>query len=338
MLYLDENHIDKLGIDWNETVNTLEEAVKSLSEGDFSQPIKPYVKFQNPKNRIIAMPAFVGGNIDYSGIKWIASFPDNIGKSIPRAHSVTILNDSDTGKPVSIINTAKVSGIRTASVSGLVIKKYLENKEKSEIFDVGILGFGPIGQLHLKMVSALLKDKINKIRIFDIRPIEENLLADLPKDLNIEVCTSWEDVYTNSNIFITCTVSSKGYINKKPRDGALLLNVSLRDFTPDILNYTRSIVVDDWEEVNRESTDIYEMSTTRGLKREETKSIVEVVCSDALRHFSREEAIMFNPMGMAVFDIAIAAHYYNIALIEGVGINLQNEESVSNEEDNRIYR
>lgn len=46
------------------------------------------------------MPAFVGGEINASGIKWIASFPDNIHKGKKRANCVVILNSVQTGEPI----------------------------------------------------------------------------------------------------------------------------------------------------------------------------------------------------------------------------------------------
>src|SRR5688572_18759407 len=114
MIYLNENHIKAIGINWSEIIETIRDAVIAMSHGDFAQPIKPYLRYKDPVNRIIAMPAYVGGKSSSSGIKWIASFPNNLARSLPRAHSVTILNRVDTGVPFSIINTPIISAIRTA--------------------------------------------------------------------------------------------------------------------------------------------------------------------------------------------------------------------------------
>jgi ornithine cyclodeaminase len=35
-----------------------------------------------------------------------------------------------------------------------------------------------------------------------------------------------------------------------------------------------------------------------------------------------DDIVMFNPMGMGVFDIAVAAYYYNKSIEMGVGIDL----------------
>ncbi|HFK1529146.1 TPA: 2,3-diaminopropionate biosynthesis protein SbnB [Bacillus cereus] len=321
MIYLNKQHIERININWNDIITLFEKTVYSLKSGDYSQPIKPYLKFEEPNNRIIAMPAFIGSNINASGLKWIASFPDNLSKGFARAHSVTVLNDVNSGRPLSLINTAHVSAIRTAGVSGLLIKSFLTERKIKDI-NVGIIGFGPIGQMHLNMINALIGSNVKKVRIYDSLKVNTDFVPNDIKDC-LEICNCWEDVYKASDIFITCTVSSKGYINQKPKDGALLLNVSLRDFTPEILNYTSSIIVDSWEEVCRENTDIEFMHIERGLQKSDTKSIVDIVCDNGMGTFPIEEAIMFNPMGMAVFDIATANHFYLKALEDNIGIKLE---------------
>ena len=100
MLYICERDILAIGIDWDETVSVIEHAVRCLERGDYAQPIKPYLRYRDLTNRIIAMPAFVGGDVNAAGLKWIASFPRNIDRQIPRAHSVVVLNDADTRRRI----------------------------------------------------------------------------------------------------------------------------------------------------------------------------------------------------------------------------------------------
>lgn len=308
MLLLNEIDIKEIGVDWSQNLLVIEEAVNCLDENDFSQPVKPYLRYRNPKNRIIAMPAFVGGKINMAGIKWIASFPDNIQKGIPRAHSVVILNHAGTGEPLAIICTALLSIIRTASVSGIIIKSFDDNRKLDNI-KIGIIGFGPIGQYHLQMCLALLGDKVAEIFIYDILPIEESIY---PHNGSVKVVDSWEDAYLNSDIVITCTVSPQPYIDKPPKKGSLHLNVSLRDYKTVTYQWFRhGMIVDNWEEVCREKTDVEMMHLEMGLKKEQTKSIIDVVKNNYFKSFDHDAPVMFNPMGMAVFDIALGSFYYH---------------------------
>lgn len=322
MIYLNEENLKSVGINWNDTIKVIEEAVKCLDKKDFSQPIKPYLRYKDLKNRIIAMPAYIGGSFNVAGIKWIASFPDNIKKGIPRANSVVILNDADTGEPIAIINTALLSIIRTASVSGLMMK-YYDKTRNLQNFNLGIIGFGSIGQYHLKMFMDLFGERIEKVFLYDINHINKEAIDCEHKD-KIIVTDNWEDAYQDSDVFITCTVSKERYIDKKPKDGSLHLNVSLRDYKVDSFDYFKNaIVVDDWNEVCRENTDVEIMHKERGLNKKDARNIKDIVCRNLLNTIGKEKSIMFNPMGMGTFDIAVGQYYYKKALDNGIGRNLK---------------
>ena len=68
MLYLNEKDLLKIGFHWNETIDNIEQAVHCLDKKDFVQPIKPYLRYRDLTNRIIALIAFVGGKINLAGI------------------------------------------------------------------------------------------------------------------------------------------------------------------------------------------------------------------------------------------------------------------------------
>lgn len=319
MLYLNEKHVKQLGVNWRETIEAIEETVRCMAGGDYAQPVKPYLRFRDLQNRIIAMPAFVGGDVNSAGIKWIASFPRNIERDLPRASSVLILNDTETGQPTAVMNTALLSVIRTASVTGMIIKHFIAARPKPS-YRIGITGFGPIGQYHLQMCRQLLGDRIESVDLYDIRPIDLKKHG-LEADERIAAAESWQQAYTNADIFITCTVSSKPYINLAPKPGALLLNVSLRDFEAEAIypHVKDAIIVDHWEEVCREKTDVEMMHLLMGLQKEGTYSITDVIQSGCIAGFDPQTAVMFNPMGMAAFDIAIGQFYLRRALASGIG-------------------
>lgn len=320
MLYLNENNIKTVGIDWVQTIDVIRNAVKIQYNGDFSQPIKPYLRYGNMNNRIIAMPAYIGGNIKSSGIKWISSFPENIKKGIPRASSVVVLNEFDTGTVSSIINTSLISIIRTASVSGYMIEEYEKIMQHTHI-NVGIVGFGPIGKYHYEMCKNILGDRISKIFLYDCQPIRDSVCIYPKNEKRVNICNNWQDVYKNSDIFICCTVSEKPYINLPPKEGSLILNVSLRDFCEDTFQFfNKCIIVDDWDEVCRENTTIDLWNQQFDLKQKDTYCITDVFDKRVFEKSKQSMPIMFCPMGMAIYDIAIAKYYLDrcMGLEEGL--------------------
>ncbi|NSL91007.1 2,3-diaminopropionate biosynthesis protein SbnB [Chitinophaga solisilvae] len=317
MLYLNENDINQIGINWKEIIAVIHNACNTMAKEDFAQPVKPYLRYRNRKNRIIAMPGFLGGETELAGIKWIASFPDNLEKGIRRAHSVTILNDAGTGQPLSIINTPLISGIRTAAVSGLMLQLWLQQHGREPV-KVGITGMGPIGRLHAGMLQTLLGEHLEVLKVYDIRPCG-TVVNELPHPDKVHICYSWQEAFADADVFITCTVSDEPYINLPPKPCSLHLNVSLRDYDASWIRYADMIIVDDWEEVCRENTDIERMHLHYGLQQEHVYNIVSLAGGSYADLLKNAGAIMFNPMGMSVFDIAVAGHFVNEAKQNAVG-------------------
>ncbi|KIO77371.1 ornithine cyclodeaminase [Pedobacter lusitanus] len=321
MLYLNANTIKEIGFNWEQLTAVIKDAVVQLHANDYSQPIKPYLRFGDPKNRIIAMPAYIGGENPWAGIKWIASFPDNIYKDKLRANSVTILNEHDSGIPRCIINTATISAIRTAAVSGLMVQEFIKERNTDRKLVVGINGFGPIGQMHLRMITSILGNDIEKVLINDLNRIDKSAIDHDIAD-KVIIVSGWEESYQDADIFITCTVSDAPYINISPKKGSLQLNVSLRDYTVDMKDFMDIVVVDNWEEVCRQNTDIENMHLQKGLLESDTYSIAEIVNKGILDKRETSDVVMFNPMGMAIFDIAVGGYYYREALNKNMGFPL----------------
>ena len=323
MIYLNNKNIQELNSDWNNNVQVIEAATDCLSSKDMAQPIKPYLRYGNAANRIIAMPAFVGGDINKSGIKWISSFPDNINKGIARAHSVITVNEAETGIPIGVINSGSISAIRTAAVSGFIIKEFMEQRKPKNL-KIGIIGFGPIGQTHLKMCNALLGDAIAEVLIYDLKGVDRTFIEDVDLNEKVREVSTWEETYSDADIFITCTVSKDRYIDKRPKAGSLHLNVSLRDYKSDVYPwFAKAMIVDDWDEVCRENTDIEMFYKTQDLQREDVVEIQELLQKGYFASLDDDQAVMFNPMGMAIFDIAMADNYLKLALNRSVGVLLE---------------
>ncbi len=50
----------------------------------------------------------------------------------------------------------------------------------------------------------------------------------------------WEARYDDADVFVTCTVSPAAYIDRRPKPGSLQLNVSLRDYKPEVFDWVKA--------------------------------------------------------------------------------------------------
>lgn len=320
ILYLSDENIRTIDLKWSKIIDEIDYATVLLKTGLYSKPLKPYLRFPNsPQSRIIAMPASLEGKTPTAGIKWIASFPTNNQKGIKRAHAITILNDSETGAPLSILSSSYLSAIRTAAVSGMILKKCFDKFQKYNL-RIGIIGLGPIGEVHLKMIDELFENRIKQVVLFDIN---NSVKIDLPEKLKARASfvTSWQEAFLNSDIVLTCTTSNTGYIDMTAKKGSIYLNISLRDYTLDSIRTMSIIIVDDWQEVSRENTDIHRMKEQINLKEEETINFKDFDLYME-NNASIDDSIIVNPMGLAIYDIAVANYYYQYALNNHIGYEL----------------
>ena len=100
-----------------------------------------------------------------------------------------------------------------------------------------------------------------------------------------------------------------------------MLNVSLRDYMAEVLQAIDVHVVDSWEEVCRENSDIECAHSTFGLQEEDTVRMSDL--DGTFEDLTDSTTVMFNPIGMAIFDIAIARHFLDLAERGNIGIVLE---------------
>lgn len=114
-----------------------------------------------------------------------------------------------------------------------------------------------------------------------------------------------------------------------------MLNVSLRDYQPESVSRVKAVIVDDWQEVCRENTDVERLHVEYGLLESNVVTMCDVICRDGLAAWADDEPVFFNPMGLAVFDIGIAGYYLREARRLGKGIVLENAPTINGKHEDR---
>jgi ornithine cyclodeaminase/alanine dehydrogenase-like protein (mu-crystallin family) len=304
MQILRDSDVATVDLGWRDLVGSVTKALETMSSGAFAQPSKSYLRYGNPKNRFIAMPAYLGGAFDVAGIKWIASFPDNIKRGLARAHAITILSDSDTGTPTYVVESTRLSILRAAAVSGMTLKM-LERAGNCErwILQVGIVGCGPVGRAHIEMVRSLYGDRVLELYTYDVDESKAVDAAAMWPGV-ARPAKNWREVHIHSDTVIACTVGSRRYVDSILRPGSLHLNVSLRDYQEQCFDALPYVVIDDWVEVCREDTDVHRRYLAGKLRQHDCITLSDLPYRAGQMVESNGNVIV-NPMGLAAFDIAV---------------------------------
>jgi 2,3-diaminopropionate biosynthesis protein SbnB len=325
MLYLSRRDVGAVGGAQSDLyVQALRSALMAHAAGTTVQPLKPYLRTNatdgHIADRIIAMPAHIS-EPGISGLKWIGSKhdnPDAVG--LERASAVIVLNDPHTNYPIGILEGSLISAWRTAAVTCLAA----EHLAREDFTDVTLVGCGMIGRTQ---IAALLEqfEQIGTIHLFDVRPDAARDLAELLNtqrgDIAVRVAVSAEEAVRAGEVVVACTLTDRPYIPLAWLEpGTLVCNVSIMDVHKDVFLGADKVVVDDWEQSNREKKLINQMVLDGSFSREQLHAeLGEVVSGRRAGREDDDEIILLNPMGIAVEDIACAAEVYLRAKQQGIG-------------------
>jgi 2,3-diaminopropionate biosynthesis protein SbnB len=312
ILYLSRSDVAAAGGDHSDLyVQALRTALVEHAEGRVLQPLKPYLRAQGREghiaDRIIAMPAHLR-DPGVSGIKWIGSKHDNPNQvGLARASGIIALNDPGTNYPIAILECSLISAWRTAAVTCLAAA-HLARKDFAE---VAVIGCGVIGRAQ---VNALLQQfpHVATVHLYDLDSAAAQRLADTidaehPK-VAVTVADSAEDAIRAGDLVVPCTVTDHPYIRFDwLKRGAFLSNISIMDVHQDVFLGADKVVVDDWDQSNREKKIINQLVLEGKFSREQLHAeLGEVLGGRRPGRESDNEIILLNPMGMAVEDIACA--------------------------------
>ncbi|WP_420872703.1 2,3-diaminopropionate biosynthesis protein SbnB [Paenibacillus ehimensis] len=329
LLYLNREAIASLGGGSSKLyAEALEEALTLHARGDYVQPLKPYLRTSGKEghiaDRIIAMPAHVGGELPLSGIKWIGSKHDNPqSRGLERASGVIVLNDAESHYPVAVLEAGLISSMRTAAVT-VVAARYLAREKFQTIACVGC------GLIAKAQLTSLLEHyaQVGHIHLFDQSQAAAEKLSEIVRihfpHVRVTVADSAEQAVREGEVVVTCTVADTPYIPFEwLRKGAFVSNISIMDVHKEAYLRADKVVVDDWEQSNREKKVLNQLVLEGRFSKERLHAeLGEIVIGAKPGRESEEEIIILNPMGMAIEDISCARRIYTQALREGAGVRL----------------
>jgi ornithine cyclodeaminase/alanine dehydrogenase len=159
-LYLSRADIEKLNIPMKEIIRIVEEAFHEKAAGRTEMPPKPGIHPQKD-TFIHAMPAYLQ-TMKAAGVKWVAGFPDNPRRGLPYISGLLVLNDSETGFPISVIDCTWITAKRTGAATAVAAKHLARDDSRV----LGVLGCGAQGRSNLEALMVVCKN-LEHVKAYD---------------------------------------------------------------------------------------------------------------------------------------------------------------------------
>ena len=305
----------------------VEAAFGELARGKAVMPQRSVIKIQEHAGLCLGMPAFIGGDVNAVGLKFVTVYPDNPSKhDLPTTLGTLLLCDPATGKAVAVMDAGYLTAVRTGAASG-VATKYLARDETPvcTIFGAGV-------QARKQLEAIALVRKLEKVNVIDIAAESRKRFAsEMSELLGIRVAGT-EDVegaVREADIVITASSSHDPVFDGdwlKP--GTHVNNIG--SHSPDARELDtktvqRSRFVADLAQANlAEAGDILIPIAEGAVTKDHIyASLGEIVIGEKPGRQNPDEITVFKSCGLAIQDIATALAIYNAAKAKGIGTQVE---------------
>ena len=303
-----------------EVIQAVRRAYEAHGDGDSSLPHSTFLAFPGqPRDRIVALPAYLGGACRIAGVKWVSSFPDNLHRGVDRASAVVILNSPQTGRPEAVLEGSAINAKRTAASAALAAQCLLKGSEARR---VGMIGCGLINFEIARFLLAVFRD-IKSFILFDLDEARARQFQDKCRrifdEVEVETANDVGAVLRDSplvSIATTAVTPHIGDLRECPR-GSVILHVSLRDLTPDVI-LSCDNVVDDIDHVCRAQTSVHLAEQLVGHRKFIRCNLPDILSGRSPARNGSGTACVFSPFGLGILDLAVGKLVRDLALQQGL--------------------
>ena len=315
LLYLSQEEVTAVGLTMIEIIEVLEAAFREKGKGRTEMPPKPGIHPGSGDNFIHAMPAYIPA-LKAAGVKWVSGFPENYKLGLPYITGLLILNDPETGLPISVMDCVWITGMRTGAASA-VSAKYLA-RPKSSV--VGVLGCGVQGRTHVEALNALFP--LKKVMAYDVNSeAVDRYVDEISSRFNLDVIpvATPREAVTGCDLVVTA-----GPILKEPHatiqagwldEGAF---ASLVDFDSywhaDAMGETAKFCTDDTQQLSH-----YQQAGYFQKIPPLHADLGELVTGQKPGRETTSEKTMTANLGLALDDMAVAPVIFQKAVEKGLG-------------------
>ena len=317
MIYLTEKDILK-AVSIDEMLDAIEASMYKYERKEFCMPQRLHVDHKG--NTLLLMPCFIR---DCFGTKLVTLFPKNSENNIPVLNGIMVLNDSQTGVPLALLNGPALTAIRTAAVGAVSIRHLAAEDTQS----VGMVGAGVQG--FYQVWFACSARNLKNIFIFDLYPekslaLIEKLSKRIPQ-VKLHQASCVEELLEESQVVITATTSLEPVLPDKEEllAGKHFVGIgsykpNMREFPKALFNLLKTVFIDTCHALE-ESGDLIVPLRNNWLREEQVATLGRFLIENKRKDEVKKETTLFKSVGMALFDVCASKLIYDKATKKGLG-------------------
>jgi ornithine cyclodeaminase/alanine dehydrogenase-like protein (mu-crystallin family) len=301
-------------------IDLMAEALARLARGDGLNPLRTGYVLPGGNGVIASMPGSIaeGG----FGAKVISVFPGNRSVGRESHQGLVVLFESEHGTPVAVVDAAAITAIRTAAVSGLATRT-LARPDASRL---ALLGSGTQARTHLEAMLAVRP--VRTVRAWS--PNRDHLDAFVREaserwHVEVEAAPSANAAVEGADLVCTVTASAEPVLHGDWLGAGTHVNAvgssvtSAVELDADAVARSR-FFVDRRESALMESGDLLAAIRAGAVDQSHIAAeLGEVLVGSAAGRTNDEEITVFESLGLAVEDLAAAAHVAREATQRGTG-------------------
>jgi len=305
-------------------IPVIEDAFKNLAQGKTTMPPILRLDIEKYHGESDVKAAYIEG-LDSYAIKIASGFFNNPKLGIPSSNGLMILLDSQTGVIKSVLlDKGYLTDVRTA-IAGAIASKYLSNYDSTK---AGIIGAGIQAKLQLEALT--LVRKINSAYIWSRDSTKTKKFVEEINNLNVnlEVCSSAEEVLRKSEIVVTTTPSKSPLIKSDWLKKGLHITAMGSDaeqkneLDPLIIKQCDLYVPDSLSQTTILGELHHALEKNIVSSNNTYDELGNVILDSNLGRKSKDDITICDLTGTGVQDTAIARYTFNIALKKKLGIEV----------------
>jgi len=305
-----------------ECIEVVAGAFVALERGEMTQPLRSIWVPPDANGGMAWMPAHRGGAEPLYGLKVLCVIPDNPTRGLDGHQGQVLLADGVTGRLRALLDASTVTAIRTAAVSALATRLLAREDART----LAIVGTGVQARTHMESIP--LVRPIEQVRVAGRTPERASAFVQDVADgvpFELEACESVEEAVRGADVVVTATSSRAPVLTRSWLEpGAHVNAVGASQPTSRELDTETvadaSLFTDRRESLENEAAE-YRLAVDEGLiePAHVRGELGELLTGSATGRTSDDEITLFRSLGLAVFDVAAAAHVLAKAEVDGAG-------------------